>query len=115
MPDGINTMEWDMSEHTCDRCGGPRSRRSRGLCLTCYKHRPVPECAHHWVFEPPRGPFSTGVCKLCGERGRGMNSLDTEHSTSIGQKLRKEREPEQIVIRKGRAKYDADTKHRVTR
>jgi hypothetical protein len=44
-----------------------------------------------------------------------MNSLDNEHSMFIRQKERKEREPEQIVIRKGRAKYDADTKHRVTR
>jgi len=105
----------DKKIYVCTQCDGPRSRRSGGLCLTCYKHRHVPECAHHWVFEPPRGPFSTGVCKLCGERGRGINSLDTEHSTSVSQKLRKEREPEQIVIRAARAQYGADTKHRATR
>jgi len=34
-----------------------------------------------------------------------MNSLDSEYRASIGQKERKEREPEQIVIRAGRAKY----------
>ena len=24
-------------------------------------------CKHHWVIEPPNGPTSKGVCKLCGE------------------------------------------------
>jgi hypothetical protein len=24
-------------------------------------------CRHHWLIEPPNGPISKGVCKLCGE------------------------------------------------
>lgn len=24
-------------------------------------------CRHHWIIEPPNGPVSKGVCKLCGE------------------------------------------------
>ena len=23
-------------------------------------------CVHHWVIEPPEGPVSKGVCKICG-------------------------------------------------
>jgi hypothetical protein len=31
--------------------------------------RPVSKgtCRHHWLIEPPSGPTSKGVCKLCGE------------------------------------------------
>ncbi len=31
--------------------------------------RPVTKgtCRHHWLIEPPSGPISKGVCKLCGE------------------------------------------------
>ena len=31
--------------------------------------RPVKKgtCRHHWIIEPPNGPVSKGVCKLCGE------------------------------------------------
>jgi hypothetical protein len=31
--------------------------------------RPVTRsaCKHHWVIEPPDGPTSKGVCKVCGE------------------------------------------------
>jgi hypothetical protein len=31
--------------------------------------RPVSRgtCRHHWLIEPPNGPTSKGVCKLCGE------------------------------------------------
>ena len=24
-------------------------------------------CRHYWLIEPPDGPVSRGVCKLCGE------------------------------------------------
>ncbi len=24
------------------------------------------ECIHYWVLEPPFGPISKGVCKICG-------------------------------------------------
>ena len=40
---------------------------------TSVKSRPVEdavehaECVHHWIIDPPNGPFSEGVCQLCGE------------------------------------------------
>ena len=24
------------------------------------------ECVHYWVIDPPNGPTSNGVCKICG-------------------------------------------------
>ena len=27
----------------------------------------ISTCKHHWLIEPPDGPTSKGVCKLCGE------------------------------------------------
>ena len=24
-------------------------------------------CPHHWLIEPPGGPTSKGVCRICGE------------------------------------------------
>jgi len=24
------------------------------------------ECIHHWIIDPPDGPVSKGVCKICG-------------------------------------------------
>ena len=24
------------------------------------------QCVHHWIIEPPDGPTSNGVCKICG-------------------------------------------------
>ena len=32
-------------------------------------------CTHHWVIESPRGPVSTGVCKLCNEEREFRNSF----------------------------------------
>lgn len=31
--------------------------------------------AHHWVFPPPRGKVSTGVCKHCGDKLDNANSI----------------------------------------
>ncbi len=25
------------------------------------------QCEHHWLIEPPSGPTSNGVCRVCGE------------------------------------------------
>lgn len=33
------------------------------------------ECAHHWLIEPPSGPMSKGVCKLCGAEKEFLNNL----------------------------------------
>ena len=115
MPDGINTMGWDMSEHECEKCGGPRSRWSQSLCRDCYRFKKNPDCSHHWVFDAPKGPTSAGICKLCGERNIGMNSIHSEFGMPLGQGPKKERGPEQAAIRAGREKYQADSRQRVAR
>lgn len=33
-------------------------------------------CSHHWVIEPPNGPFSLGRCKLCGRARKFPNSSE---------------------------------------
>ena len=40
-----------------------------GTKLGAVLERPVSKgiCKHHWLIEPPNGPTSNGVCKLCGE------------------------------------------------
>ena len=32
-------------------------------------------CSHHWLIEPPKGPTSMGVCKLCGATKEFQNQL----------------------------------------
>ncbi|MFL2756030.1 MAG: hypothetical protein ACJ0BE_02070 [Dehalococcoidia bacterium] len=32
-------------------------------------------CVHHWVLAQPNGPFSSGLCKLCGDTEEFPNSL----------------------------------------
>ena len=36
-------------------------------------------CVHHWVIEPPEGPFSKGKCLRCGEEKEFQNYFP--HST----------------------------------
>ncbi len=31
-------------------------------------------CKHYWLIEPPTGPTSDGVCRLCGEKRAFDNS-----------------------------------------
>lgn len=26
------------------------------------------DCTHHWMIDPPDGPYSKGVCKYCKEK-----------------------------------------------
>ena len=33
---------------------------------TIEEHLAQEICVHHWIIEPPTGPTSKGVCKLCG-------------------------------------------------
>ena len=33
------------------------------------------QCVHHWLIDPPEGPVSKGVCKLCGEVKEFPNDL----------------------------------------
>ena len=36
-----------------------------------------PAHAHHWVIEPPDGPFSLGRCRSCDEERRFPNSTES--------------------------------------
>lgn len=40
-----------------------------GTKLGAVMERPVTKgtCQHYWLIEPPNGPTSRGLCKLCGE------------------------------------------------
>ena len=28
--------------------------------------QPKEQCTHYWLIDPPDGPISKGVCKICG-------------------------------------------------
>ena len=103
----------DRARYVCTQCNGPRSRRSKGLCLDCYSHRLVPDCTHHWVFDTPKGQYSLGVCKLCGERRKGSNSITQEYGSPIGKAAL--RGPGQKELKVGRIKYYANAKQKVMR
>ena len=97
----------------CIQCGSPCSN-DPGLCRACYTLKPIADigaCAHHWVYAAPNGPISTGVCKLCGDRGFAANSIGAEFTPSLN--TRKETERKEEVA--GRSKYKADSRQRVTR
>ena len=32
-------------------------------------------CSHHWVIDTPKGPISTGHCKICAMTKEFMNSI----------------------------------------
>ena len=40
-----------------------------------------PVCRHHWLIEPPNGPTSTGVCKLCGSTKEFDNQMPSHPAT----------------------------------
>jgi hypothetical protein len=42
------------------------------------------KCSHHWLIEPPKGPTSMGVCKLCGARKEFDNQLRSRSSIAAG-------------------------------
>ena len=91
----------------CDQCGGPRSRWSKSLCQSCHMFKQGINCSHHWVYAAPNGPTSTGVCKLCGKRGKGANSITQEFFPSVG---KAKKGPELNEVKTGRAKYISDAK-----
>jgi hypothetical protein len=35
------------------------------------------KCPHHWLIEPPKGPTSIGVCKMCG----AIKEFDNQYSS----------------------------------
>jgi hypothetical protein len=39
---------------------------------------PEAKCPHHWLIDPPQGPTSMGVCKLCG----ATREFDNQYSKS---------------------------------
>ncbi len=41
------------------------------------------QCSHHWIIEPPAGPFSKGTCQLCGESREFDNLGDVDLSEML--------------------------------
>ncbi|UCC60349.1 MAG: hypothetical protein JSW38_07470 [Dehalococcoidia bacterium] len=39
---------------------------------------PKAKCPHHWLIDPPQGPTSMGICKLCG----ATREFDNQYSKS---------------------------------
>ena len=76
-------MNNDSHQLVWDRWGGPRSNVSKGLCRLCHRSGLHPKCIHYWVYESPNGPFSIGVCKLCGERTKGINTPYTVYGEPV--------------------------------
>ena len=37
------------------------------------------ECQHHWVIQEADGPFSSGMCRLCGALKEFKNYLAASH------------------------------------
>lgn len=50
------------------------------------------ECKHHWMIDSPNGPTSSGVCKLCGERGEFKNSIPITGWDRQGSKTQKSKQ-----------------------
>lgn len=48
------------------------------------------KCRHHWIIEGHTGPFSKGVCKLCGSMKEFRNYVPY---TARGMDVSKIREP----------------------
>jgi len=36
----------------------------------------APGCRHYWLLEPPSGPVSRAICKLCGASREFSNATD---------------------------------------
>jgi hypothetical protein len=52
-------------------------------------------CSHHWLIEPPKGPTSTGVCKLCGARREFDNQLKSRGSIAASSLSREATTPQE--------------------
>ena len=81
----------------CGVCGKPRTNESTALCQDCnrsqaksrggYLHNyptrrarmPIQavewECVHHYQFQTPNGPVSSGTSTKCGDVTEGFNSI----------------------------------------
>lgn len=40
-------------------------------------------CTHYWIIEPPLGPVSEGVCKICGAKQIFPNSIEEGYSRGV--------------------------------
>ena len=43
------------------------------------------KCPHYWLIDPPKGPTSKGICKLCGASKEFNNqySAQTDRSSQV--------------------------------
>ena len=53
------------------------------------------KCSHHWLIEPPKGPTSTGVCKLCGARKEFDNQLKSRSPIAASSPSRESTTPKE--------------------
>ena len=37
------------------------------------ENRSPKNCVHYWLIEPPLGPISKGICKICGAEKDFLN------------------------------------------
>lgn len=80
-----------------------------GTNLGAVLERPVANsaCKHHWLIEPPSGPTSKGMCKLCGEVKVFDNILADLLSAKDASALS---EPANVVGGEGDSDGDSDGK-----
>ena len=45
---------------------------------------PEAKCPHYWLIEPPQGPTSMGVCKLCGATREFDNQFSKSPEVASG-------------------------------
>jgi hypothetical protein len=60
-------------------------------------------CTHVWLLDPPDGPTSVGVCKLCGDARDFPNALPEDlWSTGVGAEARgrhqSRRRPKELAV-----------------
>ena len=36
------------------------------------------ECRHNWLIEPPEGPVSSGICRICGLTREFKNYIESD-------------------------------------
>ena len=54
----------------------PRNAETRMASESLNSVADTDSCMHHWVIEMPSGPFSTGVCRVCGSEKEFQNYLE---------------------------------------
>lgn len=54
------------------------------------------QCPHYWIIEPPKGPTSKGVCKLCGA-SKEFNNQYSAHVDRSSQTAQEQKNEEPVT------------------